>query len=127
MSSFPASFFWSYSLKRNPFSLDNRLKGFYYGLFLTCAGTCRIGLLFLFYFFHRLEVEGGGVQAVAKAGGSRAVGKDVAQVGITPFAQHFGTAHAEADVRFFCDVFIGDGLVETRPACAGIELGIRDE
>lgn len=74
MSSFPASFFWSYSLKRNPFSLDNRRKGFYYGLFLTCAGTCRIGLLFLFYFFHRLEVEGGGVQAVAQAGGSRAVG-----------------------------------------------------
>ena len=46
MSSFPASFFWSYSLKRNPFRLDNRLKGFYYGLFLTCAGTCRSWITF---------------------------------------------------------------------------------
>ena len=74
-----------------------------------------------------LEGERGGVDAVAQAGGSRAVGEDVAEVAAAAGAGHFDAAHAEAAVLVLDDGFRLGGDHEAGPAAAGVELGAAEE
>jgi hypothetical protein len=47
----------------------------------------------LFGGFSRLEIEGGGIDAIAKSGRPRTVVEDVAEVGVTTRAQDLGAMH----------------------------------
>src|SRR5438309_10697835 len=72
--------------------------------------------------FH--EAQRFGVDAVALAGGARAVRKDVAQVRLTACAEDFAPHHAVAPIDGGDDILLGHGLKEAGPACAGIELRV---
>ena len=62
------------------------------------------------------------VDAVSQTGGPRPVVEDVAEVSITAAARDFALDVSQASRRMCHDVFFCDGLPETRPAGAGIEL-----
>jgi hypothetical protein len=71
-----------------------------------------------------VEVQGDGVDAVAQAGGRRAVLEDVAEMGAAAAAQDFRSPHAVACVMLRIHDSFGDGLVEAGPAGAGVEFGV---
>ena len=73
------------------------------------------------------EVERGGVDAVAQAGGTRAVGEDVAEVPATTGAGDLDAPHAVAPVLVLSDGFGAGGDHEAGPAAAGVELGAAHE
>src|ERR1017187_3540914 len=77
---------------------------------------CRAGL------FPWFEAERGGVDAIALAGGRRAVGKQVAQMRVALAAQHLGALHEEALVGFGGDVLFRRRRGKARPSRAGIEF-----
>src|SRR5205823_1563902 len=74
-----------------------------------------------------IQFEGGGIDAVAQAGGLRSVLEDVSEMSAARTAHHFRPLHAVAAILFGLDVLFGQRLVETWPACtrfifrAGIE------
>src|SRR5262245_17517686 len=74
----------------------------------------------------RLELEGDPVDAVAQAGGRRAVGEHVAQMAAAAAAMHLGAHHAVAAVLGGLHG-AGLGRVEARPARTALELGLGDE
>src|SRR4051794_36875218 len=73
------------------------------------------------------ELERRRVHAVAQACRARAIIEDVAEMRGAAAAQHFVAHHAVARVALRLDVVFINGLVKTRPAGAGIELGVRAE
>src|SRR5262245_24252553 len=73
----------------------------------------------------RLQLQGGRIDAVAQAGGAGAVVEDVAEMAVAFRAQRLGADHAVADIALFVDMAVDGRRGETRPAAAGIELGIR--
>src|SRR5512147_657122 len=70
-----------------------------------------------------LELQGDRVHAVAQAGRARPVVEDVPQVPLAAGAVHLGADREEGLVDLRLDVGRIDGLVEARPAGAGLELG----
>src|SRR5271165_3213793 len=58
------------------------------------------------------KAEGGGVHAVAEAGGLGAVGEEVAEVGFAEGALYFLADDAAGGICFLVDVFFGDGSPE---------------
>ena len=72
----------------------------------------------------RLELQRGRIDAVAQAGRSRTVLEDVAEMAIAFRAQDLGANHAVGDVAFLVDMAVRGRRGETRPAAAGIELGV---
>ena len=74
-----------------------------------------------------LEAERRGVHAVAVAGGLRAVGEDVAEVGATGRAADLGADHEVRAVLDELDLGRVDGLPEARPPAAGVELHLGAE
>src|SRR3989344_4744913 len=78
--------------------------------------------LFLLFQFERSRVD-----AVAQTGWFRAVGKVMTQVRAALGAHDLGATHEEFLVIFFSDVFLVRRLIETRPAGAGVELGVGAE
>ncbi|MNL52690.1 hypothetical protein D3C87_1758860 [compost metagenome] len=64
------------------------------------------------------------VQAVAQAGGRRAVGKDVSEMGVAVRTANFGAHHEMRTVLDLADRLIVDGGEVARPAAAGIELAV---
>src|SRR5690606_3170150 len=79
-----------------------------------CRGRPGASLLF--------EVERQGVDAVAEARRSRAIGEDVAEVRVARAATHLGAAHAVAVVAQLPDVRSRRRSLEARPAAAGVIL-----
>src|SRR5690242_15299478 len=69
----------------------------------------------------RLEIQRQTVDAVAQAGGRRAVVEDMAEMPAAAPAVDFGALHDECVVRSGSDR-IRQGLPEARPACAGFEF-----
>src|ERR1017187_9263594 len=82
---------------------------------------CRAGL------FPWFEAERGGVDAIALAGGRRAVGKQVAQMRVALAAQHLGALHEETPVGFGAHVLVRCRRGKARPSRAGIELVAGEE
>src|SRR6185437_3812051 len=72
----------------------------------------------------RLEFQRCRIDAVAQSGRRRAVLEHVAEMAVTTRAKHLGPNHAVGDVALLVDMALGCRPVETRPAAAGIELGI---
>src|ERR1700760_1641760 len=72
----------------------------------------------------RLVLQRRRVDAVAQARRSRSVIEDVAEMARAFRAQHLGADHAVRDVVRLVDMALNGGLGETRPAAAGVELGI---
>jgi hypothetical protein len=72
-----------------------------------------------------VEIQRRRIHAVAETRGRGAVFEDVSQMGIALGAADFGAHHAVGRVPVFHDASFFGGLVETRPAGAGVELGIR--
>src|SRR5262249_38360770 len=60
-------------------------------------------------------------------GGVRSVLEDVTQVAVTAGTEDLGSDHAVGVVDFRGHVLLGHGPEETRPASAGVELGVRGE
>jgi hypothetical protein len=73
------------------------------------------------------EFQRGGVDAIAQASGFWAVFKHVTEMGVTPSAEHFGTAREEAVIRFRFHVGFSDGSVKARPTGAGFKFGLGAE
>jgi hypothetical protein len=69
-----------------------------------------------------VQAKCGGVDAIAQAGGWRAVGKYMTEMRATFFAAYFDTGHAMAVIGSRDNVFGFIRLPETRPAAAGIKL-----
>src|ERR1017187_575253 len=80
-------------------------------------------LLLLFW----VKAQRRGVDAIALAGGSGAIRKNVAQVRVALGAKRLGALHEKAVVALGGDVFFRRGRRETRPSGAGIELLIGAE
>src|SRR5215218_3200524 len=74
-----------------------------------------------------VEAERGGVDAVALAFRGRTVLEHVSLVGAADGAVYLRAAHEEATVLFGLDIGFVERLPETRPARAGIVLGVRRE
>src|SRR5258708_37349534 len=72
----------------------------------------------------RLQLQRRRINAIALAGGVGTVVEDVAKVPAAPLADDLGALHEEAVVRAQLDVLEVLGLVESRPAGAGLELGL---
>src|SRR5260221_5204489 len=75
----------------------------------------------------RLELQRGRIQAVAQPRRLRAIGEDVAQVGVAAAANDLGPHHEMAFIGHERDAVVVERLPETRPAGAGLELGLRVE
>src|SRR6185369_1931168 len=73
-----------------------------------------------------LEHQREAVDAVAQAGGFRAVVEDVAEMAAAAAAMHLGAQHAEGAVLGLADRVV-ERLVKTRPAGAALELGVGGE
>src|SRR5207249_4148050 len=73
------------------------------------------------------EPEGRRVQAVAQAGGRRAVGKHVTEVAVTPPAADLGADHPGTRVADGSDVIGIERLEEAGPARARLELRLGPE
>ena len=56
-----------------------------------------------------------------------AIIEDVTEMATTSGAEHFGSAHAEGNIRFLGDTSLFDRRPKAWPACAGLEFGIRTE
>jgi hypothetical protein len=69
-----------------------------------------------------VELQSAGVDAVPLARRRGAVVEDVAEVATATFAQDLGAGHAETRILPELDVLRHRGLVEARPAGAGVEL-----
>src|SRR5688572_28806663 len=67
------------------------------------------------------------VHAVAQAGRPRAVGEDVAEVGVAVLAAHLGARHPQLLVGLLDDVVLLERLPEGGPAGAGVVLLARGE
>ena len=74
-----------------------------------------------------LEDQGGGIQAVAKAGGLRAVLENVAEMAVAQCAKDLGAVHAVAQVLMVEDVLSGHRGEEAGPACARVKFCLRRE
>jgi hypothetical protein len=75
----------------------------------------------------RLEFERTGIHAIPQPGRRRAVVEHVAQVTAAAAAQHFRALHEQTAVLTELDVLGDRGLVEARPAGAGVKLRARVE
>ena len=71
---------------------------------------------FFFQILRGNKAKRGGIEAVAQAGGSRAVGKDMAKVRIALPASHLGAHREQAVVHLFDDIGGYQGLGEAGPA-----------
>lgn len=69
------------------------------------------------------EVEGGGIHAIAQAGGRGAVFKHVAEMRATFRAAGFGADHSVSGIAMFLDFGGIGGLIEAGPAGSGFEFG----
>ncbi len=65
------------------------------------------------------------IHAVAQAGGPRAIVENMAQMRIATGADHLGAHGTETGVGLLDYILLGNGLPETGPAGARVELGIR--
>src|SRR5262245_12113842 len=74
-----------------------------------------------------LELEGGGIDAVAQPRRPGAVRKHVAEMGVAVAAVRFRAGHPVAAVLFHGDIFLLRRLPEAGPAAAGLELVIGAE
>jgi len=74
-----------------------------------------------------IQLQGRRVDAVAQAGGPRAVVEDVAQVAAAGRAHDLGPAHEERAVGLGVHRLGGRRLVERGPPGAGLELRVRVE
>lgn len=72
-----------------------------------------------------IELEGGGIDAVAQLRRRWTVVEQMAEVGATPAAHHFYPAHKEAMILFGFDILPRGRRPETGPTGAGIELRLR--
>src|SRR3954454_17789827 len=72
----------------------------------------------------RLQLQRRRIDAVAQAIGPGAVIEDVAEMAVAFRAQHLGAHHAVADVALLVDMAVIRRPGKTRPAAAGIELGV---
>src|SRR5882724_2058078 len=81
-----------------------------------------LAVAFFFQFIHRNEPQRGGVYAVALAGWSGTVIKDMAEMRIACFATNLGAFHSEGRILLFGYLFWRNGLGETGPACAAVEF-----
>src|SRR5215470_532726 len=86
---------------------------------IGAPGACRALAL--------VELERGGVDAIALPGRLGPVVEDVPEVRIAPRAVHLGPAHEEARVLLGLDRLRRGRLEVRRPAGAGVELVIRAE
>ena len=77
---------------------------------------------FFFEVFLGDEAQGRRVDAVAQAGGGRAVVEQVPKVGVGMLAANFGAHHQETRVALLHDVFLYQGPGKTGPARTGFEL-----
>ena len=73
-----------------------------------------------------LKLQRRRIDAIAQARGLRTVLEDVAEVRVAPGAVDFRAPHEEGVVLARADV-VRDGCMKTRPAGAGLELGVRVE
>src|SRR5207302_10116123 len=74
-----------------------------------------------------VQAERGRVDAVAQAGRGRAVGKHVAQVGITTAAGDLCASHPVAGIALKSDVVLIQWLPEARPARARVKFRLGAE
>ena len=74
-----------------------------------------------------LELERRRVDAVALAGGGRAVGKDVTEVRVAALAHDLDALHPEAHVALERQVLLGDGVPEARPSGPRVVLFVGAE
>src|SRR5258708_36380043 len=72
----------------------------------------------------RLQFQRRRIDAVAQACRSRAVVEDVAEMTVAFRAQYLGADHAMGHVALLVDMAVDRGRGKTRPAAAGIELGV---
>src|SRR6266478_2782152 len=72
----------------------------------------------------RLQLQRRRIDAVAQSGRAGAVLEHMPEMAVALRAQHFGPDHAVADVALLVDVALQRRLGKTRPAAAGIELGV---
>src|SRR5437588_11203173 len=72
----------------------------------------------------RLQLQRRRVDAVAQAGGAGAVVEDVAEMAVALRTQHLGADHAVGHVALLVDMAVDGRRRKTRPAAAGIELGV---
>jgi len=80
---------------------------------------------FLFQFVLRDKAQRSRVDAVTETGGLRAVGKDMAKVGIAGFGTRFDPYHSVARVFHLNDFLFLDWLVKAGPTGATIKFGFR--
>src|SRR5712691_11036814 len=71
-----------------------------------------------------LQLQRRRIDAVAQSGRAGAVVEHMPEMAVALRAQHFGPDHAVADVALLVDVALQRRLSKTRPAAAGIELGV---
>jgi hypothetical protein len=67
------------------------------------------------------------VDAIAQAGGFRAVVEKVAEVAAAMRAQHLRAVHPQTVIVAQNDFFLRGQIIKTRPAAAGVELGVRSK
>src|ERR1700731_89228 len=72
----------------------------------------------------RLQLQRRRIDAVAQSGRAGAVLEDMAEMAVALRTKHLGADHAVADVALLVDMALRCGLRKTRPAAAGIELGV---
>jgi len=73
------------------------------------------------------QINGSGIDAVAQAGGGRAVGENVAEMAAAVGTQNFRAMHSVAEIVPRDDFFLRRNFRKTRPATAGIKLVVRLE
>src|SRR6266478_2396923 len=69
-----------------------------------------------------LQIERGGVDAIAHPGGPRPIVKDVPQVGVATAALHFRPPHPVTCIRLCLDSFFAGRSIETGPPRARMKL-----
>jgi len=73
------------------------------------------------------KAKGQRVHTITQASRFWPVVKDVPQMRVAENASHLVTGHAQAQIYFGGDVFLGEGRPKARPTGAGVEFGVRAE
>src|SRR5260370_17701124 len=69
-----------------------------------------------------LQIESGGVDAIARSSGLWPIVKDVPKVAVATAALHFGPPHAVTCIRLCLDCFFAGRSIETGPPTARMKL-----
>ena len=75
-----------------------------------------------FHLLHRDEAQGRRINAVAEAGGGRAVRKNMTEMGVSLLTAYFRAAHAMTQVAFLLQGILPQRFGKTGPATAGIKF-----